>query len=145
VPQGAEEADGIDDLIKKTRNQIGRGADLIKIYADYRWGLRGEASSTFSLDEIKLIVATAQSAGRPTVAHASTVEGMCRAISEVWKQSNMEIMAHLKYGNGWPKRMCIYVRHWLQVMLLVNIEVGKKDWKKNLKELIKSVYHLNKQ
>ncbi len=80
LPQGAEEADGYDDLIKKTRNQIGHGADLIKIYADYRWGLRGEAAPTFSIEEIKLIVETARSAGRPTVAHASTAEGMRRAI-----------------------------------------------------------------
>ncbi|GAB3509539.1 metal-dependent hydrolase family protein [Emticicia fontis] len=80
VPQGAEEADGHDDLIKKVRNQIGKGADLIKIYADYRWGLRGEAAPTFTLDEIKLIVEIARSSGRPTVAHASTAEGMRRAI-----------------------------------------------------------------
>ncbi len=80
VPQGAEEADGVDDLIKKVRNQIGKGADLIKIYADYRWGLRGEAAPTFSLEEIQLIVQTARSAGRAVVAHASTVEGMRRAI-----------------------------------------------------------------
>ncbi len=80
VPQGAEEADGHDDLIKKVRNQIGHGADLIKIYADYRWGLRGEAAPTFSIEEIKLIVETAKSASRPTVAHASTAEGMRRAI-----------------------------------------------------------------
>lgn len=80
VPQGAEEADGHDDLIKKVRNQIGHGADLIKVYADYRWGLRGETAPTFTLDELKLIVATAKSSGRPTVAHASSAEGMRRAI-----------------------------------------------------------------
>ncbi len=126
VPQGAEEADGYDDLIKKTRNQIGRGADLIKIYADYRWGLRGEAAPTFMLDEIKLIVTTAQSAGRPTVAHASTVEGMRRAILggvetiehgdngtlEIWKlmaEKNVYLCATLAAGDaisqyrGWKK------------------------------------------
>ena len=126
VPQGAEEADGVDDLIKKTRNQIGKGADLIKIYADYRWGLRGEASPTFSLEEIKLIVATAQSAGRPTVAHASTVEGMRRAVLggvetiehgdngtlEIWKlmaEKNVYLCATLAAGDaisqyrGWKK------------------------------------------
>jgi imidazolonepropionase-like amidohydrolase len=126
VPQGAEEADGYDDLIKKVRNQIGHGADLIKIYADYRWGLRGEAAPTFTLDEIKLIVATAQSAGRPTVAHASTVEGMRRAILggvetiehgdngtiEIWKlmaEKKVYLCATLAAGDavsqyrGWKK------------------------------------------
>jgi len=80
IPQGAEEADGHDDLIKAVRRQIGKGADVIKIYADYRWGLNGEAAPTFSVDEIKLIVETARSSGRPVVAHASSAEGMKRAI-----------------------------------------------------------------
>ena len=38
VPQGAEEADGIDALIRIIRDQIARGADWIKFYADYVWG-----------------------------------------------------------------------------------------------------------
>lgn len=80
VPQGAEEADGHDDLIKAVRTQIGKGADLIKVYADYRWGLNSTAMPTFTLDELKLIVEVANSSGRPVVAHASTPEGMKRAI-----------------------------------------------------------------
>lgn len=126
VLQGAEEADGHDDLIKKVRNQIGKGADVIKIYADYRWGLRGEAAPTFTLDEIKLIVATAKSSGRPTVAHATTVEGMKRAIMggvetiehgdngtpEIWKlmaEKNVYLCPTLAAGDailqysGWKK------------------------------------------
>ncbi len=80
VPQGAEEADGHDRLIQAVRRQIGKGADVVKIYADYRWGLMGEARPTFLVDEIKLIVETARSSGRPTVAHAGSAEGMRRAI-----------------------------------------------------------------
>ncbi len=80
VPQGAEEADGRDPLIRAVRNQIGKGADVIKIYADYRWGLMGEARPTFLIDEIKLMVETAQSSGRPVIAHAGSAEGMRRAI-----------------------------------------------------------------
>lgn len=80
VPQGAEEADGQDALIKAVRRQIGKGADAIKIYADYRWGLMAEARPTYTIDEIKLIVDVAKSSGRSVVAHASTAEGMRRAI-----------------------------------------------------------------
>lgn len=80
VPQGAEEADGVDGLTRVVRDQIGRGADWIKVYADYRWGALGEAAPTFSLDELKLIVDTARSSGRAVVAHASTAEGMRRAV-----------------------------------------------------------------
>lgn len=79
VPQGAEEADG-NDLIRVVRDQIGHGADWIKVYADYRWGANGEAAPTFSVEELKTIVDTARSSGRPVVAHASTPEGMRRAV-----------------------------------------------------------------
>lgn len=80
IPQGAEEADGYDALVRAVRDQIGRGADWVKVYADYRWGPNGEARPTYSQDELNLIVETARSSGRPVVAHASTVEGMRRAI-----------------------------------------------------------------
>lgn len=79
VPLGAEPADGHDDLIRVVRDQIGKGADVVKVYADYRWGLRGEAMPTFSIEELQLIVRTAASSGRQVVAHAATAEGMRRA------------------------------------------------------------------
>ena len=80
VPQGAEEADGVDAIVKAVRSQIGKGADVIKVYADYGWGPANDARPTFSLDELKLIVETARSSGRATVAHAGTAEGMRRAV-----------------------------------------------------------------
>jgi imidazolonepropionase-like amidohydrolase len=80
VPQGAEEADGVDNLTKSVRTQIGKGADVIKVYADYRWGLMKDAQPTFLQEEIELMVRVAQSSGRQVVAHASTEEGMRRAI-----------------------------------------------------------------
>jgi imidazolonepropionase-like amidohydrolase len=79
VPQGAEEADGVDSLTRVVRDQIGHGADWIKVYADYRWGTQG-AAPTFSLEELKLAVETARSANVPVAAHATTTEGMRRAI-----------------------------------------------------------------
>jgi imidazolonepropionase-like amidohydrolase len=79
LPQGAEEADA-SNLVRVVRDQIGHGADWIKVYADYRWGPNGESRPTFTLDELKLIVEVARTSGRPVVAHASTAEGMRRAI-----------------------------------------------------------------
>jgi imidazolonepropionase-like amidohydrolase len=79
VMLGAEAADG-NDLIRVVRDQIGKGADIVKVYADYRWGVNEKPAPTFSLEELKLIVETARSGGRPVVAHASTAEGMRRAI-----------------------------------------------------------------
>lgn len=80
IVQGAEEADGVDGLTRAVRDQIGHGADVVKVYADYRWGPNGEARPTFTLDELKLVVEVARSSGRPVVAHASTAEGMRRAV-----------------------------------------------------------------
>src|SRR6266850_790556 len=79
VPQGAEEADGVDSLTRVVRDQIGHGADWVKVYADYRWGTQG-AAPTFSLEELKLAVETARSANVPVSAHATTTEGMRRAV-----------------------------------------------------------------
>ena len=79
VPQGAEEADGVDGLTRVVRDQIGHGADWIKMYGDYRWGPQPGAHPTFSPEEMKLAVETAKSAGVPVVVHASTPEGMRRA------------------------------------------------------------------
>lgn len=79
MPKGAEEADG-EALIRVVRNQIGKGADWIKVYADYRWGPEGEAQPTFTLAELKTVVEVAHSSGRPVAVHAVTPEGMRRAI-----------------------------------------------------------------
>jgi imidazolonepropionase-like amidohydrolase len=79
VPQGAEEADGVDALIRAVRDQIGHGADWVKLYGDYRWGPRGEPMPTFSVEELKLAVDTARSSGRATAVHAVTPEAMRRA------------------------------------------------------------------
>jgi len=80
VPQGAEEADGVDGLTRVVREQIGKGADWIKVYADYRWGTGGTAHPTFTLDELKLAVEVAKSAGVPVAAHATSTEGARRGV-----------------------------------------------------------------
>jgi imidazolonepropionase-like amidohydrolase len=92
IPQGAEEADGVDGITRAVREQIGRGADVVKVYADYRWGPNGEARPTFTLDELRLIVDLATSSGRPVVAHATTPEAMRRAI-----QAGVQTIEH---GDG---------------------------------------------
>jgi imidazolonepropionase-like amidohydrolase len=80
IPQGAEEADGPESITRIVRDQIKRGADWIKVYADYRWGPNGETRPTFTEAELKVMVEVAGSSGRSVVAHASTPEGMRRAI-----------------------------------------------------------------
>ncbi|MBD0278334.1 MAG: amidohydrolase family protein [Flavisolibacter sp.] len=80
LPQGAAEVAGIEDLTREVRTQIGKGADVVKIYADYRWGRQGEALPTFSSEAIAWAVGIAKSGNRQVVVHAATPEGMRRAI-----------------------------------------------------------------
>lgn len=80
VPQGAEEAGGPEELARVVRDQIRHGADWIKIYADYRWGANGAARPAFTQAELALAVEITESSGRHVVVHATTPEGMRRAI-----------------------------------------------------------------
>jgi imidazolonepropionase-like amidohydrolase len=81
VIKGAEEADGQEGLTHAVRSQIGHGADVVKIYVDYRWGLDETAAPTFTEDELKVAVLAAKSSGRIVAVHSATEEGMRRAIA----------------------------------------------------------------
>jgi imidazolonepropionase-like amidohydrolase len=80
IPQGAEEVNGADEMRAAARDQIAAGADVIKMYADYHY-LPGEPSRpTMTEAEMAAGIAVAHDAGRIAAAHASTAEGMRRAI-----------------------------------------------------------------
>jgi imidazolonepropionase-like amidohydrolase len=80
VPQGAEEASG-EGVVLAVRRQIAAGADVIKLYADYRWRPGEEGRPTLSAAELRAATETAHDAGRTVAIHASTAEGMRRAIA----------------------------------------------------------------
>lgn len=93
LQQGAAEVSGIEELKKEVLEEIGNGADLIKLYADYRWGKNGEAMATFSKEEIETAVIIAKNSGRQVVAHATIPEGMLRAIN-----AGVSTIEHGDYG-----------------------------------------------
>jgi imidazolonepropionase-like amidohydrolase len=119
VPQGAEEADGVDSLTRVVRDQIGKGADWIKMYADYRWGPMPGSRPTFSLEELKLAVETAKSAGVPVAVHANTAEGMRRAAL-----AGVETIEH--GGEGTAEIFKLMVEH--HVALCPTITAGAGPW-----------------
>ena len=80
VPQGAEEAAGMESLARVVRSQIGKGADWIKFYADSPYGPLAGPHPTFLLDALSLGVKIAQNSGTPVAIHAQTAEGMRNAI-----------------------------------------------------------------
>ena len=130
VPQGAEEADGIDSLTRVVRDQIGHGADWIKLYGDYRWGPNPGAHPTFSLDEMKLAVETAKSAGVPVAVHTASPEGMRRAI--------LAGVATIEHGDdGTPEVFQLMVQH--HIVLCPTLAAGDaiaryRGWKKGQPE-----------
>ena len=73
-PTGAEMISGVEDARRAVREQIGHGADLIKVYADW-------AYPTLTVAEMSVIVEEAHKAGRKVAAHATTVEGIRNAIT----------------------------------------------------------------
>lgn len=81
LPQGAEEVAGLEELTRAIRSQVAHGADLIKVYADYRYGANGTVKPTFSDIELGWLVNNTTMSGRKVVAHASSAEGMTRAVN----------------------------------------------------------------
>lgn len=125
-PLGAHAADGRDALIRETREQIGHGADFIKVYADYRWGPNGEAMPSFTLEELTLMEEITASSGRPLVAHAATEEGMRRAI-----QAGVQTIEH---GDGATEEIFrMMAEHgvvWYPTLAAVEAISGYGGWRK---------------
>ena len=80
VPQGAQEVAGVDETIRAVRDQVAAGADIVKFYADYHWGKGEPSRPTLSQAELDAGVAAAHDAGRLVAVHATTAEGMMRAV-----------------------------------------------------------------
>jgi len=79
-PKGAEEVTGTDEMRRAVRDQVGHGADWVKLYADYRRGPGGSTVPTLTEAEMAVAVEEAANAGRPVAVHASTPEGMRWAV-----------------------------------------------------------------
>ncbi len=94
VPQGAEEADGAN-LVSAVRRQIGAGADVVKLYGDYRWRPGEGSRPTYSQAEIAAAVAAAHDAGRQVAVHANTAEAMRRASA-----AGVDVIEHGSEGDA---------------------------------------------
>jgi len=80
IPQGAQEVAGVDETIRAVRDQVAAGATIVKFYADYHWGKGEPSRTTLSQAELDAGVAAAHDAGRLVAVHATTAEGMMRAV-----------------------------------------------------------------
>ena len=94
-PTGAQMISGIEDARRAVREQIGHGADLIKVYADWR-------NPTLTVEEMRVIVEEAHKQKLKVAAHATTPEGIKNAITagvdsiEHGNQANREDLEMMK-------------------------------------------------
>jgi imidazolonepropionase-like amidohydrolase len=84
-PMGVQIVDGVDDARKAVREQIGHGADWIKVYADRSYFIDkdGKLSSlpTFTREEMKAIVDEAHRLRHKVAAHAMARPGLENALA----------------------------------------------------------------
>ncbi|HEX7929695.1 MAG TPA: amidohydrolase family protein, partial [Sphingomicrobium sp.] len=80
IPQGAQEVSGVEETVRAVRDQVAGGADVVKFYADYHWSKGEPSHPTLSQAELNAGVAAAHDAGRAVAVHATTPEGMRRAV-----------------------------------------------------------------
>jgi imidazolonepropionase-like amidohydrolase len=73
-PTGAQMVSGAEDARRAVREQIGNGADLIKVYADWQ-------HPTLTAEEMRVIVEEAHKQRRKVAAHATTPEGIKNAVT----------------------------------------------------------------
>src|SRR5579864_6376279 len=73
-PPGAQMVSGVEEARRAVREQIGHGADLIKVYADWD-------NPTLTVDEMRVIVEEAHKQKRKVAAHATTPEGIKNALT----------------------------------------------------------------
>ncbi len=72
-PTGAQMISGPEDARRAVREQIGHGANLIKVYADWQ-------HPTLTVDEMRVIVEEAHKQKLKVAAHATTPEGIKNAL-----------------------------------------------------------------
>jgi imidazolonepropionase-like amidohydrolase len=71
---GAQMVSGVEEVRRAAREQIGCGADLIKIYVDWR-------HPTFTVEEIRAAVDEAHKVGIKIAAHATLQQGILNAVT----------------------------------------------------------------
>jgi imidazolonepropionase-like amidohydrolase len=73
-PTGAQMVSGVEETRRAVREQIGHGADLIKVYADWQ-------HPTLTIEEMRVVVEEAHKQGLKVAAHATTPTGIKNAVT----------------------------------------------------------------
>lgn len=100
MPHGVQVVDGVDECRKAVRDQIGHGADWIKVYADRSYSIENGAIHsilTFTYEELKAICDEARKLHRKVAAHACGREGI--------ENSLKAGVATIEHGDGFDDEM----------------------------------------
>jgi imidazolonepropionase-like amidohydrolase len=73
-PTGAQMVSGVEEARRAVREQMGHGADLIKVYADWR-------HETLTVEEMRVVVEEAHRQKLKVAAHATTAPGIKNALT----------------------------------------------------------------
>lgn len=73
-PTGAQMISGVEEARRAVREQIGHGASVIKVYADW-------INPTLTVDEIRVVVEEAHKQRLKVACHATTAEGIMNALT----------------------------------------------------------------
>jgi imidazolonepropionase-like amidohydrolase len=73
-PTGAQMVSGVEEARRAAREQLGNGADLIKVYADWD-------HPTLTVEEMRVVVEEAHKQGHKVAAHAYFPEGIQNALN----------------------------------------------------------------
>lgn len=73
-PTGAQLISGVEEARRAVREQIGNGANLIKIYADWQY-------PTLTIEEMRVVTEEAHKQKLKVAAHATTPEGIKNAVT----------------------------------------------------------------
>ena len=123
MPKGVQIIDGPVEARKAAREQLGHGADWIKVYMTHRsWvGKHGELVSqpTLTLEELKAITDETHGWGRKVACHAYSgiglqraLDGGCDSIEHGLLITDAQIAQMLKQGTWYCPTISVYYTDW---------------------------------
>jgi imidazolonepropionase-like amidohydrolase len=134
LPKGAQIADGPVEFRKATREQLGNGADWIKVYMTHRsWVDKDghlQSQPTLTLDEIKAVVDEAHGWGKKVACHAyngigmrRALDGGCDSIEHGLELTDADIAQMVKQGTWYCPTLTPYYYWWAPA----DTPEGKRD------------------
>ncbi len=137
LPKGVQIADGPVEFRKATREQLGNGADWIKVYMTHRSWVdsqgRLQSQPTLTLEEIKAVVDETHGWGRKVACHAyngiglhRALDGGCDSIEHGLELDDAAIAQMVRQGTWYCPTLSPYYYWWAPE----NTPEGKRDRKR---------------